>query len=259
MNGLLRTDVQPPDLPRSSPRSAGQWAAVRRQRRVWNRRAGRWAEHVDANDGLQQVVTAVVAIARACAGPRIGTVVDLGTGSGQVLLALAPDAERAIAVDVSDAMLGELATAAAAAGIGGIEPMAAAIEQLDLPAGSVDLVISNYALHHLRDRDKAALLVRVRRWLRPGGWLVLGDMMLGRGADPADRAVIAGKVRALARRGPGGWWRIVKNAVRFVARTQERPLPPAAWEAMARGSGFTDVVVQPIVHEAHVLVARAPG
>ena len=33
------------------------------------------------------------------------------------------------------------------------------IEELVLPAQSVDIVVSSYALHHLRDADKARLVL----------------------------------------------------------------------------------------------------
>ena len=35
-----------------------------------------------------------------------------------------------------------------------VEGRAVPIERLGLEDGSVDLIVSNYALHHLRDRDK---------------------------------------------------------------------------------------------------------
>jgi SAM-dependent methyltransferase len=248
-----RPETQPVTVTR------GAAAGLRRQRRVWDRRASRWAANVVDNPGLSRVVEAVVAAALAHAGPDLGTVVDLGSGSGQLILRLAGHADRAVAVDVSPAMLEALAERAADAGVGGIEPRCEAIEHLDVPPGSVDLVVSNYALHHLTDRDKAALLARVYRWLRPGGWLIVGDMMLGRGRDRADRAVLAGKLRSLARLGPGGWWRIAKNAYRFLLRVEERPLPPAAWTALASRAGFPTVSVVPIVHEAHLLVAQRPA
>jgi ubiquinone/menaquinone biosynthesis C-methylase UbiE len=246
--------------PRTRPAmSAAPPSGAARQRRVWNRRASRWADSVTANDGLRQVVDAVVGTTLDLAGPRMGTVVDLGSGSGQLLLPLAPHADRAVAIDVSDSMLRALADRAQAAGVTNLVSVVRAIEDLDLPPASVDVVVSNYALHHLRDRDKQEVLQRAVRWLRPGGWLVIGDMMLGRGADPADRAVIAGKLRALAAQGPGGWWRIAKNAVRFTVRVQERPVTAARWHEMAERAGFEAVSVRPVVHEAAVLVARAPS
>lgn len=232
--------------------------AVGRQRRVWDLRASAWAHHVANNQGLTRVVDAVVATAREVAGTSLGDVVDLGSGSGQVVLALADSARSVLAVDVSAAMLDQLAERAQRQGLEGVITRHSPIERLSLPPASVDLVVSNYALHHLRDADKGELLASVRRWLRPGGHLVVGDMMLGRGGDAADRAVIATKVRQLARKGPGGWWRIAKNAFRLILRVQERPLSATAWQKLAARNGFVDVSVRPVVQEAAILVARAP-
>jgi ubiquinone/menaquinone biosynthesis C-methylase UbiE len=51
-----------------------------------------------------------------------------------------------------------------------LEAVAVPIEEFTLPASSVDLVVSSYALHHLRDPDKARLVAAAAGWLRPAGW-----------------------------------------------------------------------------------------
>lgn len=119
-------------------------------------------------------------------------------------------------------------------------------------------MVSNYALHHLLDRDKKVFVERAAGWLRPGGRLVIGDMMFGRGASAADRVVIRSKVKALAARGPGGWWRIAKNAVRFSLRLSERPLPAEAWTELLRNAGLVDVVTERVVAEAAIVSGRRP-
>ena len=68
-------------------------------------------------------------------------------------------------------------------GVVSLEAVALPVEELVLPAGSVDLVVSSYALHHLRDADKARLISAASGWLRPGGRLIIADMMLGRGGS----------------------------------------------------------------------------
>jgi ubiquinone/menaquinone biosynthesis C-methylase UbiE len=235
-----------------------RWA-IRRQRRVWESRGRSWHHHQAHNTGLQQVVAAVVDAALTAAGPTLGAVVDLGCGSGQITLPLAEHAGSVLAVDVSATMLDELRQRALKTPGGErVETRLCAIEQLRLPPASVDLVVSNYALHHLRDRDKETVLANARQWLRSGGVLVVGDMMLGRGTDAADRAIIAGKVKQFARRGPAGWWRIAKNAARYLLRMHERPVSSAAWTAMASRHGFVEVTVRGVVNEAAILVARCP-
>lgn len=250
---------QPPNQNHQHRDQSRQRRAINRQRRVWDVRGRTWHHHQSQNVGLRTVVSAVVEAATTAAGTDIGTLVDLGCGSGQVTLELAPLAANTLAVDVSATMLQELRQRASEhPGGERIETRLCPIEKLHLQDGSVDLVVSNYALHHLRDTDKETVVANARRWLRPGGVLVIGDIMIGRGATAADRAVIASKVKQFARRGPGGWWRILKNAVRYLLRIHERPLSAAAWKTIATRHGFTEVSVRPIVNEAAVLVARCP-
>ncbi|HET9104052.1 MAG TPA: class I SAM-dependent methyltransferase [Solirubrobacteraceae bacterium] len=236
---------------RLSPRQSlsAAWERV-----LWRRRTQRWEEQ--SSTGLTQVVAAVVAAGR----PDPDAVaVDLGCGSGQVTLPLAAHCSRVLAVDVNPSALALLETKAADAGLTNIQTLAGSIQGLDLEPASVDLVVTNYAMHHLSDADKRAALAAARRWLRPGGRLVIGDMMFGRGANAGDRAIITAKLRALAAKGPAGWWRIVKNVWRFSLRVQEMPLPAATWERLVAAAGFEEVGVERIVQEACVLVARAPG
>lgn len=228
------------------------WSSGKLQRRVWDRRARRWDQH----RGLERVIDAVLAAAEA----RPGLVaVDLGCGTGQLTLGLARCASRVTAVDVSGEMVDRLRVKAAAAGLDNITYLIRPIECLELPEASVDLVVSNYSLHHLRDRDKEALVGSAARWLRPGGKLVVGDMMFGRGISARDRAIIGSKVVVLVRRGPPGWWRLVKNLVRFSFRLQERPVTMETWRGYFEQSGFTEVSVGPVMAEAGVAVGTKPS
>lgn len=226
-------------------------ANIARQRRFWTRRALEWDHGAATNPGLAKVVARVLDEARPASG---GRAVDLGCGSGQVTLPLAREATSVLAVDVSPRMIELLREHCALAGIDNVEVRVAPIERLELPSGSVDLVVSNYALHHLRDADKRAVVARAQRWLRPGGRLVIGDMMFGRGGDARDRAIILSKLRVLVRKGPAGWWRVLKNAYRFLLRVHERPVPMASWVAMFKEAGFVDVSAIPVVNEAGVVV-----
>jgi ubiquinone/menaquinone biosynthesis C-methylase UbiE len=131
------------------------------------------------------------------------------------------------------------------------------LPHLDLPASSVDLVVSNYALHHLTDDDKFALVARASRWLRPGGRLVVADMMFGRGTSRRDRAIIREKLVSLARLGPGGVWRIVKNLWRYGARRgTEMPASPEFWVGALSDAGFDAVSFDPVVAEAGVIAGQ---
>lgn len=239
---------------RSTRLSPLQALAVARERRLWNRRAATWDD--DGSAGLGAVVEAVL---RECRRVPGAVAVDLGAGSGQVTIPLARTCGRVLAVDVSPSLLEGLAEKADADGIRSIELVESPIETLDLPPRSLDLVVSNYTLHHLRDVDKARLLRRSFDWLKPGGRLVIGDMMFGRQINPDNRQIVVSKASAFLRRGPAGWLRLVKNLARFALRIREKPLPPEMWETLAREAGFDNVSISRVVSEACILVAVKPG
>ena len=228
--------------------------AARRQRNVWSRRVGSWDQHGSA--GLAGVTAAVLEAARVWPGAQV---VDLGSGTGQISLPLALRGAQVLAVDVSSAMVRQLESEARRRGAVTVDALALPIEELSLPPGRVDLVVSSYALHHLRDADKARLIAAAYGWLRPGGRLVVADMMFGRGATRRDRVIIRSKIAALARKGPGGWWRIAKNAARFLLRAQERPVSMDAWTAMLTRAGFAGVTASTIVAEAGLVTGRRPA
>jgi SAM-dependent methyltransferase len=227
--------------------------AVRRQRRFWSGRVSTWDQHGSA--ALGRVTAAVLQAADVSPDAQV---VDLGCGNGQISLPLALAGAQVLAVDVSPAMIRKLRSDARQRGALTLDGLALPIEELALPPGSVDLIVSSYALHHLRDPDKARLVSAAYGWLRPGGRLVVADMMFGRGGSRRDRAIIRAKVAALARKGPGGWWRIAKNAARYLMRVRERPLPTQAWTAMLTRSGFAGVTATEIVAEAALVAGQRP-
>ena len=236
-------------LAQLATRRAAGW-----QRRVWSRRAVGWDQHAPA--GLASVTSAVVGVAAVRPGD---TVVDLGCGTGQISIPLATHGADVLAVDVSPVMVDMLRAEARRRGLSSLAAATMPVEEIALSPGSVDLVVSSYALHHLRDPDKARLVRAAYGWLRPGGRLVIADMMLGRGGSARDREIIRAKLGALARMGPGGWWRIAKNVVRYLLRVQERPISMAAWSALFAGAGFTAVTASSIVAEAGLVTGQRPA
>lgn len=212
-----------------------------------------WDHH--APSGLEKVITAVLSAVNVRPGDRV---VDLGCGTGTLSLPLAERGARVLAVDVSPAMIARLKDYAAERSLASLDGLATPIEDLSMPAGSADLIVTSYALHHLRDTDKAALVRAAYQWLRPGGTLVVADMMFGRGATKADRVIIKSKIRALAGKGIGGWWRIAKNGYRYLARVQERPVSIGAWTAMFGMAGFVSITASSIVAEAGLVIGHRP-
>jgi ubiquinone/menaquinone biosynthesis C-methylase UbiE len=228
--------------------------STRHQRRIWSRRVGSWDQHGSA--GLANVTAAVVGAARTRPGEAV---LDLGCGTGQISIPLAVQGADVLGVDVSPAMASRLRAEAQRRGLASLTVIVLPAEELDLPPASIDLVVSSYALHHLRDADKARLAGAAYRWLRPGGRIVIADMMFGRGGTARDRAIIRTKLGALARKGPGGWWRIAKNAARYLLRVQERPISMSAWTAMLADAGFAGITASAIVAEAGLVTGHRPG
>ena len=222
---------------------------------MWDGRVGGWHDHVQHSPAFETIRAAMLS----AANPQpLDRVVDLGAGSGFVALALANDVHDVLAVDLAPRMLEALDTEAAAMGFTNVSCEASDLARFDLAPGSVDLVVSCYALHHLADPDKTALIARARTWLRPGGRIVVADMMFGRGTTAQDRRILKQKVVALARKGPAGLWRIAKNLVRFGLRVgSERPASPTFWTATFTAAGLTNVEYHPIVGEAGLVVGRA--
>ena len=72
-------------------------------------------------------------------------------------------------------------------------------------------VISALAIHHLDDAGKELALSEARRVLRPGGRLVLCDMMFSLSLEQRDRRLVIEKVAGLLKRGPRGLIRILRG------------------------------------------------
>jgi SAM-dependent methyltransferase len=111
-------------------------------------------------------------------------VVDIGAGTGQFTLAVAPTCERVVAVDVSPVMLVALRARVEAAGLANVEVVPAGFLSYEHHGPPADFVYSRYALHHLPDFWKGVALARIRRMLRPGGVLPLRDVVYG--FEPAE-------------------------------------------------------------------------
>jgi ubiquinone/menaquinone biosynthesis C-methylase UbiE len=188
------------------------------------------------------------------------TVLDLGSGTGLLALAIAPLVETVWAVDISPAMGDYLRTKAASAGLDNIKVAVASAVSLPLVDDSVDVVVSNYCLHHLRDRDKRRAVLEAGRVLRPGGRLVIGDMMFRVGIKQArDRRVLAGTVNRMIRKGPAGVWRLLKNLARYLSGRWERPASSDWWVDALDEAGFKHVQARVLDHEGGIVSARWPA
>ncbi len=131
------------------------------------------------------------AVLRLLPGPRLGRLLDIGTGTGRMMELLAPRISAGLGVDASRAMLA-LARARLA------KPALAhcAVRQADmyrLPlSGGYHVVLLQMVLHYAEDPDAA--LAEAARVLAPGGRLVVVDLAHHERSDLTER---------LAHRWPG--------------------------------------------------------
>ena len=230
-----------------------QKAGLVMQRIVWSRRAKSWDEM--SNPGLERVVQVVLHLV----GNRPqANAIDLGCGSGQLSIQLAAQVGSVVALDIAPKMIELLQAKLDAAGINNVKAAVGSVQQYGIVNGSIDLVCSNYVLHHLSDNEKRTFVSDCFNWLTPGGELIFGDMMFGRGATPEDRAVIKDKIQTLMKKGIGGYWRILKNGLRYLFRFQEKPISLAAWVQMLNDVGFVEINTARVVAEAGVISAKRP-
>lgn len=143
------------------------------------------AESYDDRNSEEYEACAGLVIQRA-APAASDTVLDLGTGTGAIALALADDADRVVGRDISDGMLAQAREKAADRGV---DDVAFGYGEFRDPEydGETQVVTTNFALHHLSDAEKRAA-IRTIADLDGGGTpsrtdtvgprrIVIGDVM----------------------------------------------------------------------------------
>src|SRR5207248_4898729 len=117
------------------------------------------------------------------------TVLDLGSGGGiDVILSARRVGPTGVAygLDMTDEMLALARRNAADAGVRNVHFLKGVIEEIPLPADSIDVVISNCVIN--LSTDKAAVLAEIGRVLKPGGRVGVSDVVAEDRLAPADRA-----------------------------------------------------------------------
>jgi len=149
------------------------------------------------------------------------TVLDLGAGPGGDCLIAARKAGpqgKVIGIDMTPEMIEQAERNAELAGISNVEFRLAEIEKLPVDDDSVDVVISNCVVNLAP--DKAAVFAEAYRVLKPGGRLVISDI------------VLAGELPAA-----------VQNSVRALVSCISGALPRKDYLSALRKAGFRDVKV----------------
>ncbi len=170
------------------------------------------------------------------------TVLDLGSGGGiDVLLSarrVGPTG-KAYGLDMTDEMLELARRNAAQAGATNVEFLRGHIEDIPLPTGSVDVVISNCVVN--LSTDKPAVFASTFRVLKPGGRIGISDVV-------ADNALTAEQ-----RAERGDWAGCIAGALSF-----------AEYEQGLTDTGFVDIEITP-THEtaagmfSAIIKARKPA
>ncbi len=123
------------------------------------------------------------------------TVVDVGCGAGADLLLAARrvgEAGQAVGVEMTEELYKKASLAVKKARLGNARVERGRAEELPLLNASADVVMANAVINALV-ADKPKALLEAHRVLRPGGHLLLADVVVARTAPAAERAV------------PGSW------------------------------------------------------
>ncbi|MFJ9543486.1 arsenite methyltransferase [Streptomyces sp. NPDC101225] len=165
-------------------------------------------------------------------------VLDLGSGGGiDVLLSarrVGPTG-KAYGLDMTEEMLALALASAAEAGATNVEFLKGTIEAVPLPAGTIDVVISNCVIN--LSTDKPAVFAETFRVLRPGGRMGVSDVVADDALSAEQRAERGDHVGCIA------------GALSF-----------AEYRAHLEAAGFTDVAITPthvVADGMHSAVVRA--
>ena len=147
--------------------------------------AARFGDALYGPDQRRELPHAAMLASLGCGNPtavadlREGEVVlDLGSGGGIDVILSAKrvgPAGLAYGLDMTDEMLALARRNVRDAGVTNAHLLKGAIEQIPLPADSVDVVISNCVIN--LSLDKAAVLTEIARVLKPGGRVGVSDVV----------------------------------------------------------------------------------
>jgi SAM-dependent methyltransferase len=127
------------------------------------------------------------------------TVLDLGSGAGADVLISAKrvgPTGKAYGLDMTDEMLELARRNAAEAGATNVEFLKGYIEEMPLPDGTVDVIISNCVINLAGDKNR--VFAEAARVLKRGGRFAVSDVVADPGMDEATRADMAAYTGCIA-------------------------------------------------------------
>jgi arsenite methyltransferase len=162
------------------------------------------------------------------------TVLDLGSGGGLDVLLSAKrvgPTGRAYGLDMTDEMLTLARENQDKSGVDNVQWLRGHIEQIPLPADTIDVVISNCVIN--LSGDKARVLAEAARVLRPGGRFAVSDVIADENMDDATRADMQAYTGCIA-----------------------GALTEAEFREQLAAAGFSDIEIQP-THRVHASASAA--
>ncbi len=128
--------------------------------------AGNYDEDVEREDRIHKDYWKVLKLV---AERAKGLVLDVGCGTGNILRFL--NSESYVGVEPSAGMRERFGEKH------GFEPLDSHFLALPLQDGVADTVITTYAFHHVPDEEKEDAIKEMLRVLKPGGRIVIADVM----------------------------------------------------------------------------------
>lgn len=144
--------------------------------RIWDFFAKRYAKQPIADEASYQEK---LKLTQAYLRPD-SEVVEFGCGTGSTAMVHAPRVKHILATDLSSKMLEIARTRADAQGITNITFRQVAVEDLEVPRESKDVVMAHNILHLLEDKEAA--IAKAFAVLRPGGVFVTSTVCLSESA-----------------------------------------------------------------------------
>jgi len=114
------------------------------------------------------------------------SVLDIGTGTGLLLIHLVPHVKQLTGIDNSQGMLNILQEKIERTGISNVNPILFDAEKDELAEKQYDLVVSSMTFHHFTRPD--IFLKQVYRSIKPGGKVCIGDLDKEDGTFHTDNA-----------------------------------------------------------------------